>query len=109
MEKILNKKAIIIMSLILVEITSMFLMYKSLSTKKSEIDNVALSDNIFIKNNDMFALMIEQDDGTYKGSNESTLSSEGYVFNEALSGCIDMNGKTIDNALSFNGNKVTLT
>ena len=49
----------------------------------------------------MFAIMIEQDDGTYKEDTSSTWPTSGYIYNESMSGCIDINGNRIDNALTY--------
>ncbi len=100
-----SKKIIIIISLILLEVTSIFLMYKSLSDKETAVDNVALNkENTLSK--DMFAVLLEQDDGSFKESSETNFSNLGnnYIYNTTLSGCMDMDGVKIDNALSYNSN-----
>ncbi len=100
-------KSFIVLALILVEITSMFLMYKSLSDKETTIDDVAIKENNIV-NKDIFALMIQQSDGNYTKSSSSTFPTDGYTFNETLSGCVDKNGNKIENALIKNGNEITL-
>ncbi len=102
-----NKKNIIIMSLILVEVASMFLLYKSLSDKKTQIDEVAIKENNIVNKN-MFAIMLQQSDGNYTKSSSDTFPISGYVLNETLSGCTDKNGNKINNALIKNGNEITL-
>ncbi len=59
-------------------------------------------------NKDIFAIMLQQADNTYKESSSSTFPTSGYTLNETLSGCVDKNGNRIDNALIKNGNEITL-
>lgn len=95
--EIVRKKYIFIF-LLLIELTSLFLMYKSNQNKKIILDNVSLKENLEKK--DMFAIMIEQDDGTYAESNESEWPTD-RVFNVDESGCIDTNGNKLSNVLSY--------
>ncbi len=105
-----KRKSILIIVLVILEIICMFLMYKSLSDKKTQIDDVALNDKNIISE-DMFALMIQQEDKSYIESESNTWPTEGYKFNTEKSGCINMNGEKIENALSYNENtkKITIT
>ena len=64
--------------------------------KEVVLDNVSLKEEI--KNNNNFALMIEED-GEYVES--ETFPTSGYVLNEILSGCVDNNGNTLENALTY--------
>ena len=54
------------------------------------------------KDNSMFAIMLEQNDGTYKEDNSNIWPTSGYAYNESMSGCIDGNGNEIENSLSYN-------
>jgi len=68
------------------------------------LDEVKLKETINKK--EVFAIMIEQTDGTYKESN-SDKWPEDMTFNEALSGCIDAKGNKVENVLEYdNVNKV---
>ena len=79
------------------------------SNKNKELDEVILNNNK--GDNSMFAIMLEQDDGTYDESDSNTWPTDGErVYDQKLSGCIDANGNSIDNALSYDAvnNKVIL-
>jgi len=79
------------------------------SNKNKELDEVILNNNK--GDNSMFAIMLEQDDGTYDESGSNTWPTDGSrTYNKELSGCIDANGNSIDNALSYDAvnNKVIL-
>ena len=79
------------------------------SNKNKELDEVILNNNK--GDNSMFAIMLEQTDGTYDESGSNTWPTDGErVYDEKLSGCIDANGNSIDNALSYDAvnNKVIL-
>ena len=86
----------IITILLVIEISSIFLMWKSLSTNATTLDSVKLKD---IKSNNMFAIMLEQSDGTYTESSNTTWPTD-MKYNETLSGCIDASGNIIDGALT---------
>ena len=90
--------------LVLVEFLSLFLVYKSWNNKPVKLDNVILQN--FTKNKGL-AILIEQEDGTYK---ESTNNSwpEDMMFNEEKSGCLDSNGKAIENSLTYENGIATI-
>jgi len=46
--------------------------------------------------------MIEQEDGTFKESEDAKWPTEGYIYNHELSGCTDKNGNTLNGALTYN-------
>ena len=85
--------------LVIVEIFALFLMYKSSNNKNANLATVDLKGNIV--NNDMFAIMLEQDDGTYKEDKSNTWPTDGYTYNESMSGCIDINGNKLDGVLTY--------
>jgi len=62
------------------------------------LDNVNLKEKI----NEMkgLAIMLEQDDGTYKESSTNTFPTD-MKFNSVLSGCIDNLGNKIENSLTY--------
>jgi len=88
---------IMILSLILIEFSTIFLMYKSLNSKN--IKNEPVKSYETKKN--MFAMMLEQPDGTYKESNMNKWPSEGYVYSKTKSGCVDINGNKLDGILVY--------
>jgi len=73
-------------------------MYKSSNNKQVTLDNVNLKEKI----NEMkgLAIMLEQDDGTYKESSTNTFPTD-MKFNSVLSGCIDNLGNKIENSLTY--------
>ncbi|MBQ7031932.1 MAG: hypothetical protein IJN13_06200 [Bacilli bacterium] len=97
--QVVNKKmcVIVILVLVIIESCTLFLMYKSFSNKNTNLDKV----NLNISNANMFAIMLEQDDGTYKEDTSSTWPTSGYTYNASMSGCIDINGNRIEDALTY--------
>jgi len=97
--QVVNKKmcVIVILVLVIIESCTLFLMYKSFSNKNTSLDEV----NLNINNSNMFAIMLEQDDGTYKEDTSNTWPTSGYTYNETMSGCIDINGNKLDGVLSY--------
>jgi len=100
---------LIIILLLLIESGVIFLMYKSLSSRKDNQIDGYTTNNVEIKN-DVFALLVEQEDGTYVEYSNNVWPTEGYIFNSKLSGCIDKSGNKLENALMYyeNTNKVTV-
>ena len=97
--KVVNKKmcVIVILVLLIIESCTLFLMYKSYNNKNTNLDEV----NLNIDDTNMFAIMLEQDDGTYKEDTSNTWPTSGYTYNESMSGCIDINGNKIEDALTY--------
>ena len=96
MNKNLKKILIVIFStILLVEISNVFLMWKNLA--KKEINN-----NLINKDNkeEIFALMLEQEDSTYQVS-DLTVWPTNMKYNRELSKCMDKNGEIIENVLSY--------
>jgi len=73
-------------------------MYKSSNNKQVTLDNVNLKEEI--SNMKGIAIMLEQDDGTYKESSTNTFPTD-MKFNNELSGCIDNLGNKIANSLTY--------
>jgi len=81
-------------------------MYKTINNKGSPLDNITLKEEI--NNINGFAIMIEQDDGTYKESINNSWPSD-MKYNEELSGCIDSNGNKLNGVLTFDTvNKISI-
>ena len=72
--------------------------------KEVVLDNVKLKESI----NNTFALMLEQSNGTYEESTDTEWPSEGYTFNSKMSGCVDSNGNTLENALTYKNGAIKL-
>ena len=98
--QVVNKKmcVVIILMLVIIESCTLFLMYKSYNNKNTKLDEVELNIN---EKNRMFAIMLEQDDGTYKEDTTNTWPTSGYKYNATMSGCIDINGNKLDGVLSY--------
>lgn len=61
-----------------------------------------------IENSDMFAILLETDEGIYVESTATTWPTNGYVFDESRSGCVDIYGNNVAGILSFNNNIATV-
>ena len=97
-------KVILISVLIVIEICAIFLMYKSFNNKKIVLDNVKLQK---IKNDGNLAILLEQSDGTYKETSGNSWPDD-MIFNVEKSGCVDNNGKKIENALTYENGIATV-
>ena len=97
----------LIIFLVVVASISLFATYKYIYNKSIILDDVKLKQKI---DNGSFAIMLEQDDGTYAESQSNTFPTTGYVFNSDKSGCVDVNGAIIENSLTYNNetNKVNV-
>ncbi|MBQ7031057.1 MAG: hypothetical protein IJN13_01625 [Bacilli bacterium] len=91
--------------LIIIELCSLFLVYKSFSNRKiNEIKDINTV------NSNKFAMYIEQDDGSYSEYTEGNLFTiDGYIFNLEKSNCVDNKGNIVNDALTNNGNKITIS
>ena len=99
---VVNKKfkVIVITLLILLEAASTYLMSRSFNNKNVVLDSVQLKGATTKRSG--LAIMIEQEDGTYKEST-SSIWPEDMMYNEEKSGCIDDKGNAIDGALTYEG------
>ena len=93
-----KKELAIIICLLIIEIISLFLMYKSSNNNEEYIFEINSTEEINYNN---IAIMIEKKDGT--GYEESTTNKwpTNMEFNNELSGCVDKNGNRIEEALSY--------
>ena len=103
-----NKKVVIIVLLMVIELSVLFLMNKTLSNKNEELDEVKL---IETESHRSFAIMLENSagSGTYTESGSSTWPASGYTYNGTKSGCIDNNGNAVAGSLSFNNNVASIS
>ena len=78
--------------------------------RKIELDEVKLKDEIKIDKSKTLAVMLQNDTGEYTESESNAFPTTGYRFNSTKSGCTDVNGNIIENALTYNNetNKVNL-
>ena len=100
-------KKTLIISLTLVEALFIFLAYNSYKNNNVVLDDVKLKEEVKIDKK-AFALMIQQNDGTYAESESDTYQTD-MVFNKTKSGCIDEKGNPIDNSLDYEDGKVVVT
>jgi len=93
-----KKELAIIIILLVIEIISLFLMYKSGNNREQLVFNIKSTEEIKYNN---LAIMLEKTDGT--GYVESTMNKwpTNMEFNETLSGCVDENENKIEGALKY--------
>ena len=101
-----NYFCVLIILLVLIEITSIFLMYKSSNNRNTLLDNVNLKEQI--KEMKGIAIMLEQSDGTYKESSSKAFPTD-MKFKASMSGCIDNLGNRIENAITYTNGVVNVT
>ncbi len=99
--RIINKKYLLVILLIGIILTG-FIIFKPKENVK--LDNVILKQEV---NNKTFAMYTETDNGyeEYEGNKFPDM----YVLNIEKSKCIDNNGKELENVLSYENDKVTIT
>ena len=104
-------KALIISVLCVLELSAIFLMCKSSHANSVKLENVNLENNLIKENNKSnFAIMLGDIDGVYTESNDSAWPSNlKYNYNSERSGCIDVNGNEIENAISYDNNTSMVT
>ncbi len=103
----MNKKTIkkyLIITLVLLEVISLFLTIKSFSNKN--ISAIKESTKIERKR---FSMYIENDTGEYTEYTTSEYFPVGYKLNLDKSTCVDSNDNTLTGVLTGNGNSVTVT
>ena len=107
MKKIRVKYFVVGMLLIL-EIISLTLMYKSSHNKEVVLDEVKLKDLI---KNDMISIMTDETGkGTYTEYTKSnTFPNKSYTYNSSKSQCINEKGSVVNNVLTFDGTRAILT
>ena len=100
---VFNKNVIvkIIVSVLLISIV--YITFRIVSKPENvELDEVKLKDEIKIDKSKTLAVMLQNDEGEYTESESSVFSTTGYRFNSTRSGCVDVNGNIIENALTYN-------
>ncbi len=101
-----NKNILIYLSIGIILIVSMFFVFNKKAEYK-ELPRVKLKEQ---SNTKQFALMLEQTkgEGDYKESNNNDLPLGGYKFNKEKSGCTDVNGKVVEDALGYDYDTYTV-
>jgi len=94
--KFFDRKIIFIFSIIFVIVMGIF--YLPLNAEHELI--ISPKENSLQLNE--FAIMLEQDDGTYKESTTNNWPTGDYSYNGEMSKCIDIKGNVLDDSLSFN-------
>jgi len=97
--QIINKKYVISILIGLAIIICIFFVFKNIQIKNVELDIVKIIDSDL--DSSMFAIMIEQSDGTYKESVDKVWPTIGYDYDEEKSGCVDELGNTIYGILTY--------
>lgn len=98
LKNIKNKKIIIgVVSSIIFMFISIFLVFGL--KRDALLDEVVLKSNG--KDSGMFVILTEQADGSYANYEKSEFPTEGYSFSNFSSACIDNQGNTIPDSLSF--------
>ena len=100
-------KYLLIVFLTLLEMSSLFLAWKSLSHKITIIDDVKFKEENK-KEKKAVAIMLNDGNGSYKESESTTFPKVGYIYNTQKSGCIDTTGKEVVNAINYESGKVSL-
>ena len=97
--KNMNKKFVLSCLICIVMISFVFLFCNLFQNKNVKLDEVKLvgSDS----DSSIFAIMIEQSDGTYKESDSKVWPTIGYDYDEEKSGCVDELGNTINGILTY--------
>ena len=98
-----NSKRYLIISLVLIEVISLFLTMKSFSNK--EIEEKKETYEVDKKH---FSMFINDGKGNYEEYNNNVFPN-GYAINLDKSRCIDTKGNVINGILSTNGSNVTIT
>ena len=99
-----NRKYISIFVLCILELGALFLMYKTSNNRN--LDEVSLKHD---KNNDMFAIFLEDDEGNYNKSESNKWPNDRYKFSATKSGCVNNQGKLITNILDYNSDSKVVT
>ncbi len=89
-------KIFLVVSLMLIEVVSIFFAYQSYLSKPKE--------NKVIRDNKSYAIMLEDKDhlGTYNEYPENTWPGIGYILNIEMSSCVDSSGTEMEGLLTFN-------
>jgi len=94
---------VLIVLLLLVEFTFVFLSIKSFSNK-----NITKTKEINVANKKIFSIYVENDTtGEYEEKDD--FPSINYILNYSKTNCIDNKNNLVENAISYNNGRVTIT
>ncbi len=99
-------KKFLIILLVVIESCSLFLLYKSSTSKRKVDDNLPLQDVVYKEQNTEFVYLLEQNlnQEDYLEIKEIGWPSDRYQFNINKSYCLDLEDKQIKDALIYNAN-----
>ncbi|MBQ7031237.1 MAG: hypothetical protein IJN13_02545 [Bacilli bacterium] len=97
---------VIITLLLLIEFTFVFLSIKSFNNK--DIKEIKEENKV---DKEMFSMYVENKDGEYEEYTDCEYYPIGlkYYFNEERSNCTDNKGKVVNDVISYNNNKITVS
>lgn len=95
------QKILLICIMIMLVLISVFFMFPK--------ENINISETK-LDSNDMFSIMLEQSDGTYKQTSDNNWPINKYEFDSTLSGCVDVEGNILENSVEYDSlkNKVKI-
>jgi len=106
--KLKNKKNIAIILIIMIIIYGTFLFFCLNNTKEVLLDEVKLKDMNDFNKVGSVAIYLEKEDGSgYEISDTNEFPSD-MILNTKLSGCINKNGETAENAFSYDGGNIKI-
>ena len=94
-----SKRNKTIFFLVLLEIS--LLLVAGISYGHKTLDKYVFGSND-LKNTNLFAIMIDDENGGYKESTSDTFPGYEYFYNQSKSNCMDMTGKPIEDSLLYN-------
>ena len=100
-----RQKRTLIIALILIELLLIIGAYISYNNKN--LDKYIFGSST--SSSDLFAVMIEDSNGNYQESTNSTFPGYEYFYNQTKSGCMSSNGKPIEDSLLYDQDKKKAT
>ena len=100
-----KRKTTIIFTIGVMLIVSTFLICHKHTVYQTQLDEVKLKDVVNKEQNNMFAIMLQDENGEYKQTNDSNFPTDGYNYNAEKSGCIDSKGLAVENVLTYTNKK----
>ncbi len=104
MDKNMNKKITITLLILILLLTTSIVFISKNKSVNATLDTVSLKD---VEKNNMFAIMVKGEDGEYK--EQSIFPGNDYKLNTEKSGCMDNNGEKIENSLTYESDKITVS
>ena len=106
--RVVNKKLWIITITLLVVIECVFTYLSVKSYGNKDITEIKEENKV---NKEMFSMYVENKDGEYEEYTDSEYYPIGlkYYFNEERSNCTDNKGKVVNDVISYNNNKITVS